>query len=114
MDSYVSSRVHRVIYSTFPTVSVPRGWTKDENRPLGINLQEWIPNRFKLRWSNARVASVKGKVLRKVSGEDQGDERERTTLYSFADPWVFYLEIIFLLAYPMLKNSYLLYNPDGS
>jgi hypothetical protein len=43
-------------------------------------LQEQASNRLKLRWLNARVVSVKEKSRQRiVAGEDQGDERKRTT-----------------------------------
>jgi hypothetical protein len=50
------------------------------DRPLGIGLQEQVPNRLKLHGSRALVVSVDGKGMAKtVSGEVQGDERKRTT-----------------------------------
>jgi hypothetical protein len=43
-------------------------------------LQEQASNHLKLRWLNARVVSVKEKSRHRiVAGEDQGDERKRTT-----------------------------------
>lgn len=52
-------------------------FTEDEGRPLGIGLQELVPNRFKLHWSRAIVVSVdgKGKALI-LPGVDQEDERK--------------------------------------
>jgi len=48
--------------------------------PPGVGLQEQAPNHLKLRWLKARVVSVKEKSRQKiVAGEDQGDERKRTT-----------------------------------
>jgi hypothetical protein len=50
------------------------------DRPLGIGLQEQVPNRLKLHGLRALVVSVDGKGMAKtVSGGDQGDERKRTT-----------------------------------
>ena len=49
---------------------------EDEGRPLGAGLQEQASNLLKLHWSRAIVVSVKEKAPRKVSGEDQGDERK--------------------------------------
>ena len=47
--------------------------------PLGTGLQEQVSNHLKLRWSKARVVSVKEKSrLRIVAGENQGAERKRT------------------------------------
>lgn len=37
--------------------------TRDEGRPLGIDVKAWVPNRLKLLWSRAMVVSVKDKVL---------------------------------------------------
>jgi hypothetical protein len=43
-------------------------------------VQEQASNHFKLHWLKAIVVSVKDKARQKtVSGEDQGDERKRTT-----------------------------------
>ena len=65
---------------TFLPVSAPRGCTRDEGRPLEVGLQEQTSNRLKLQGLRALVVSVEGKGMAKtVSGEDQGDERERTT-----------------------------------
>jgi hypothetical protein len=48
--------------------------------PPGAGLQEQASNHLKLRWLNARVVSVKEKSRQRiVAGEDQGDERKRTT-----------------------------------
>jgi hypothetical protein len=59
---------------------VPRGCTRDEGRPLGAGLQEQASNHLKLHWLKPIVVSVKEKARQKtVSGEDQGDERKRTT-----------------------------------
>lgn len=48
--------------------------TRDGSRPSEAVLQEEASNHFKLRWSKARVVSVKEKVSYKISGMDQGDE----------------------------------------
>jgi hypothetical protein len=57
-----------------------RNCAGDEGRPLGVGLQEQAPNHLKLLWSEAMVVSVKEKSRHRiVAGEDQGDERERTT-----------------------------------
>ena len=43
-------------------------------------MQEQASNHLKLLWLRAMVVSVKEKARHKtVSGEDQGDERKRTT-----------------------------------
>ncbi len=64
----------------FQLVSAPRGCTRDEGRPLGADLQEQAPNRFKLHRSRALVVSVEGKdMAMTMSGAVQGDERKRTT-----------------------------------
>ena len=57
-----------------------RNCTRDEGGPLGVGLQEQAPNHLKLRWSRARVVSVKEKSRPKIAaGMGQGDERKRTT-----------------------------------
>ncbi len=35
---------------------------RDEGRPLGSDLQEWVPNHLRLHWSRAIVVSVKEKA----------------------------------------------------
>ena len=57
-----------------------RNCAGDERWSLGVSLQEQASNHLKLRWLRASVVSVKEKSwLRIMAGEDQGDERERTT-----------------------------------
>ena len=59
---------------------MPRSCMKDESRSLGVGLQEQASNHLKLHWLRAIVVSVKEKALHRiVSGEDQRDERKRTT-----------------------------------
>jgi hypothetical protein len=71
---------HRGRYTSFLPVSAPRGYTRDEGRPLGVGLQEQASNRFKLHRSRALVVSVEGKdMAMTMSGAVQGDERKRTT-----------------------------------
>ena len=47
---------------------------RDEGRPFEVALQEGASNHSKLRWSKAKVVSVREKVSYKVSGKGQGDE----------------------------------------
>ena len=48
--------------------------------PSGVGLQEQTSNRLKLHGLKALVVSVEGKDMAEtMSGEVQGDERERTT-----------------------------------
>ena len=51
-----------------------RNCTRDGSRPSEAALQEEASNHSKLRWSKARVVSVREKVSYKTSGMDQGDE----------------------------------------
>jgi hypothetical protein len=51
-----------------------RNCIRDGGRPSGAALQEEASNHSKLRWSKAKVVSVREKVPYKVSGKDQGDE----------------------------------------
>jgi len=51
-----------------------RNCTKDGSWPSEAALQEEASNYSKLRWSKARVVSVREKVSYKISSEDQGDE----------------------------------------
>jgi hypothetical protein len=57
-----------------------RNCARDEGRPLGAGLQEQASNHLELRWSRARVASVKEKSWQRImAGVGQGDEQQRTT-----------------------------------
>ena len=47
---------------------------RDGSRPSGAALQEEASNYSKLRWSRARVVSVREKVSYKASSMNQGDE----------------------------------------
>ncbi|WP_032113179.1 hypothetical protein [Candidatus Paracaedibacter symbiosus] len=47
---------------------------RDGGRPSEAALQEEASNHSKLRWSKARVVSVREKVSCKISGKNQGDE----------------------------------------
>jgi hypothetical protein len=47
---------------------------RDGGRPSEAVLQEKASNHSKLRWSKAKVVSVREKVPDKVSGKSQGDE----------------------------------------
>jgi hypothetical protein len=38
------------LYCSIHLLSAPRGYTKDEGRPLEAGLQEQASNRLKLRW----------------------------------------------------------------
>ena len=53
----------------------------DEGRPLGIGLQEQVPNHLQRLWSKARVVSVEGKGLARTrSGGRQEEDRKGTTM----------------------------------
>ncbi len=45
---------------------------RDEGRPLGIGLQEQVPNHPKLLWSRAMVVSIEEKLLHDGSRCDSG------------------------------------------
>ena len=47
---------------------------RDRGRSSEAALQEEASNHSKLRWSKAKVVSVREKVSYKVSDKDQGDE----------------------------------------
>ena len=47
---------------------------RDGGRSSEAALQEEASNHSKLRWSKAKVVSVREKVSYKISGKDQGDE----------------------------------------
>ncbi|EKE09253.1 MAG: hypothetical protein ACD_16C00204G0002 [uncultured bacterium] len=47
---------------------------RDGGRPSEAALQEEVTNHSELRWSKAKVVSVREKVSYKISGRDQGDE----------------------------------------
>lgn len=47
---------------------------RDGGRSSEAALQEEASNHFKLRWSKAKVVSVREKVFYKISGKGQGDE----------------------------------------
>lgn len=51
-----------------------RNYIRDGGRPFEAVLQEEASNHSKLRWSKAKVVSVREKVSYKISGKDQGDE----------------------------------------
>lgn len=51
-----------------------RNCARDRSRPSEAALQGEASNHSKLRWSKARVVSVREKVSYKISGKDQGDE----------------------------------------
>jgi hypothetical protein len=51
-----------------------RNYIRDGERPSEAALQEEASNHSKLRWSKAKVVSVREKVSYKISGKDQGDE----------------------------------------
>lgn len=51
-----------------------RNYIRDGGRPSEAALQEEASNHSKLRWSKAKVVSVREKVSQKISGKDQGDE----------------------------------------
>ena len=52
--------------------------TRDEGWPFAVGLQEQAANHLELRLLRAGVVSGEEKGGRDPSGEDQGDERERT------------------------------------
>jgi hypothetical protein len=47
---------------------------KDGSRSSGTALQEEVSNHSELRWSKAKVVSVREKVSYKAAGKGQGDE----------------------------------------
>lgn len=49
-------------------------YIRDGGRPSEAALQEEASNHSKLRWSKAKVVSVREKVSYKISGKDQRDE----------------------------------------
>ena len=52
----------------------------DEGGPLGIGLQEQVPNHLRLLWSKAMVVSAGGKGLERTrSGDWQEEDREEAT-----------------------------------
>lgn len=51
-----------------------RNCTRDGSRPSEAALQGEASNYSKLRWSKAKVVSVREKVSYKTSCKDQGDE----------------------------------------
>ena len=53
---------------------------RDGWRPSEAALQEEASNHSKLRWSKAKVVSVREKVSYKISGRDQGDEEIKPLL----------------------------------
>lgn len=53
---------------------------RDGGRPSEAALQEEAANHSKLRWSKAKVVSVREKVSYKISGKDQGDEEIKPLL----------------------------------
>ena len=53
----------------------------DEGRPLGIGLQEQVPNHLQRLWSKAMVVSAEGKGLARTrSGGRQEEDRKGTTM----------------------------------
>jgi len=53
----------------------------DEGRPLGIGLQEQVPNHLQRLWSKAMVVSTEGKGLARTrSGDRQEEDRKGTTI----------------------------------
>ncbi len=52
----------------------------DEGGPLGISLQEQVPNHLRLLWSKAMVVSAGGKGRERTrSGDWQEEDRKETT-----------------------------------
>ena len=52
----------------------------DEGGPLGIGLQEQVPNRLQRLWLKAMVVSAEGKGLERTrSGDRQEEDRKGTT-----------------------------------
>jgi len=60
-DEWMRKRFSDMPFERYADDSAPRGYTRDEGRPLGIGLQEQIPNRLKL---HRIVASIKEKAQR--------------------------------------------------
>ncbi len=58
-----------------------RNCLTDEGRPLGIGLQERIPNHLRRLWSKAMVVSAEGKVpARTGAGVRQEEDCKGTTI----------------------------------
>jgi hypothetical protein len=65
----------------WPQGRVARNCLTDEGRPLGIGLQEQVPNHLRRPWSKARVVNAEGKGLARTrSGDGQEEDRKRTTI----------------------------------
>ena len=57
-----------------------RNCLADEGRPLGIGLQEQIPNHLRRLWSKAMVVNAEGKGLEITrSGDRQEEDSKGTT-----------------------------------
>jgi hypothetical protein len=57
-----------------------RNCLTDEGRPLGIGLQEQVPNHLRRLWSKAMVVNAEGKGLEITgSGDRQEEDRKGTT-----------------------------------
>ncbi len=54
-----------------------RNCATDEGRPLGIGLQEQIPNHLRLLWSKAMVVSTGGKGLERTRSDDRQEEERK-------------------------------------
>jgi hypothetical protein len=60
---------------------IARNCFSDEGRPLGIGLQERIPNHLRRLWSKAMVVSAKAKGPGTTgSGVRQEEDRKETTV----------------------------------
>jgi hypothetical protein len=58
-----------------------RNCLTDEGRPLGIGLQEQIPNRLWRLWTKSKVVNAKGKGPERTgSGDRQEEDRKGTTM----------------------------------
>src|SRR5882724_12597620 len=64
----------------WPQGRVARNCLTDEGGPLGIGLQEQVPNHLRRLWSKAMVVNAEGKGLATTrSGDRQEEDRKGTT-----------------------------------
>ena len=62
-----------------PQGRVARNCLTDEGRPLGIGLQEQVPNHLRRLWAQSKVVNPEGKGLARTrSGDRQEEDRKGT------------------------------------
>jgi hypothetical protein len=65
----------------WPQGRVARNCLTDEGRPLGIGLQEQVPNHLRRLWTKSKVVNAEGKGLARTrSGDRQEEDRKGTTM----------------------------------